>query len=128
MFAKKQDVATRTDTMLKGKDLKTFRAQLCAVLGVGDDALAVAVPPKVCVDGVLFSLLFTAMLFASQANCRRLKLASKNSVICVEVDGSDVPLPLAFFSDRVDSEATLFPSGLSRVYRLRTLFAPTDFV
>lgn len=47
MFTKKQDVAVRSDAMMRGKELKTFRAQLGEALGLGEDALAAIAPPKV---------------------------------------------------------------------------------
>jgi hypothetical protein len=47
MFAKKQDVAVRTDAVIKGKDVKQFRAQLAAALGVDEEALASVVSSKV---------------------------------------------------------------------------------
>lgn len=74
---------------------------------------------------VLPPVLATRYLF-SQASCRRIKLVSKNSVIALEEEGREIPLPLAFYTDRVESEATIVPTGFLFLSRFSTHIVLTN--
>ncbi len=47
MFQKKQDVAIRTDSAMKGKELKEFKCQFREVMGLSEDEALAVLPAKV---------------------------------------------------------------------------------
>lgn len=49
MFPKRLE--TRTDVVMRGKEVKQFRSQLAAVMGVSEEELAPVLPPKVRREG-----------------------------------------------------------------------------